>query len=81
MGLWILTLLGIGVLAYFAIKGRIIRLRDEFQGALRRASQGPKSSLPSQDMVKCPSCGTYSAPSQQKNCGKQECPYKTPSLA
>lgn len=73
-------LLGVGTLAYFAIKGRIIRLREEFQEALRRAAQGRPSSLPSENMVKCDVCGTYSAPSQQKNCGKAECPYKTPSL-
>jgi hypothetical protein len=77
MGLfWILILLGVGALAYFAIKGRIVRLREEFEQALRRATQGRRSSLPSEDMVKCPTCGTYSAPSQTKNCGKPECPYK-----
>jgi hypothetical protein len=77
MGLiWLLILLGIGALAYFAIKGRMQRLREEFEQALRRATQRPKSSLPSEDMVKCPTCGTYSAPSQTKNCGKADCPYK-----
>jgi hypothetical protein len=77
MGLiWILILLTIGALAYFAMKGRIARLREEFEQALRRASQRPRSTLPSEDMVKCPACGTYSAPSQTKNCGKAECPYK-----
>lgn len=73
--LWLLILLGIGALAYFAIKGRMARLREEFETALRRATQGRRSSLPSEDMVKCPQCGTYSAPSQQKNCGKAQCPY------
>ena len=34
---WILALLVIGALAYFAIKGRIIRMQQEFQEALRRA--------------------------------------------
>jgi len=74
--IWLLILLGVGALAYFAMKGRVVRLREEFEQALRRASQRPKSSLPSEDMVKCPACGTYSAPSQTKNCGKVECPYK-----
>lgn len=74
--LWLLILLAVGALAYFAIKGRIVRLREEFEQALRRANQGRRSSLPSEDMVKCPTCGTYSAPSQQKNCGKEGCPYK-----
>jgi len=77
MGLvWILVLIGLGALAYFAIKGRMIRLRDELQEALRRAGRRPASSLPSEDMIKCPACGTYIAPSQQKNCGKDRCPYK-----
>jgi hypothetical protein len=76
MGLfWILILLAIGGLAYFAVKGRIVRLREEFEQALRRATQGRRSSLPSEDMVKCPTCGTYFAPAQQKNCGKEGCPY------
>lgn len=78
--LWILALLGIGTLAYFAIKGRIIRLKEELQEAIRRAQQGRKSSFPSEDMVKCETCGTYSAPTQLKNCGKANCPYSTPSL-
>ena len=77
MGLiWLLALLGLGALAYFAIKGRVIRLREEFEAALRRAGQRPASSLPSEDMVKCTTCGTYIAPSQQKNCGKPNCPYR-----
>jgi len=75
--LWILILLGVGALAYFAIKGRMVRLREEFEQALRKATQArPRSSLPSEDMTKCPACGTYSAPTQTKNCGKPECPYK-----
>lgn len=75
MGLgWLLVILGIGALAYFAIKGRIIRLREEFQEALRRA-QVRKSSLPSEDMKKCPTCGTYYAPST-KDCGNPNCASK-----
>ena len=78
--LWLLLILGLGALAYFAIKGRIVRLREEIEQQLRKASQPRSSSLPSEDMVKCPQCGTYSAPSQTKNCGKPECPYKKPAL-
>jgi ribosomal protein L32 len=74
--LWLLILIGLGALAYFAMKGRIIRLREEFEQAMRKATQGRRSSLPSEDMVKCPTCGTYSAPGQTKNCGKAACPYK-----
>lgn len=77
---WILSLLLLGALAYFAIKGRIIRLQEEFQEALRRAQQGRKSSFPSEDMVKCEKCGVYSAPSQLKNCGKPGCPYAKPAI-
>jgi hypothetical protein len=77
---WILVLLAIGTLAYLAIKGRIIRLREEFQDALRRAQQRPKSSLPSEDMTKCEICGTYLAPSQKRDCGKQGCPFARPGI-
>lgn len=81
--LWLLILLALGALAYFAIKGRISRLREEIEQQLRRASRPRRSSLPSEDMIKCPACGTYSAPSQAKDCGKAECPYKakTPAAA
>lgn len=77
---WILSLLILGALAYFAIRGRIVRLQEEFQESLRRAQQGRKSSFPSEDMVKCPKCDTYSAPSQQKSCGKADCPYAKPAI-
>ena len=73
--IWLLVLVGLGALAYFAIKGRMIRLREEIEQALRRGGQR-RSSLPSEDMVKCATCGTYIAPSQQKNCGKPNCPYQ-----
>jgi len=74
--LWLLILIGLGALVYFGVKGRIIRLREEFEQAMRKATQGRRSSLPSEDMIKCPTCGTYSAPGQTKNCGKQGCPYR-----
>lgn len=77
---WILSLLILGALAYFAIKGRILRLQEEFKEALRRAQQGRKSSFPSEDMVKCATCGVYSAPTQSKNCGKPGCPYSKPAI-
>lgn len=80
MFIWILSILALGTLAYLAIKGRIIRMQEEFRDALRRAQQGRKSSLPSEDMLKCPKCEVYSAPSQQKNCGKPGCPYSTPAI-
>jgi len=74
--LWLLVLLALGALAYFAVKGRIVRLREEFQEALRKAGARRGTSLPSEDMQKCAICGTYVAASLQKNCGKPECPYK-----
>lgn len=74
--IWLVVILALGVIAYFAVKGRIVRLREEFQEALRKAQTRRSASLPSEDMQKCPHCGTYNAPSQQKNCGKSECPYK-----
>jgi len=76
MGLfWLLILVGLGALAYFAVKGRMIRMREELERAMRRTTQGRRANLPSEDMIKCPTCGTYSAPGQTKNCGKPGCPY------
>ena len=37
--LWLILILGLGALAYFAIKGRIVRLREEIEQQLRKASQ------------------------------------------
>ena len=80
MGLFtLLVLAGVGALIYFGVKGRIIRLREEFAEALRRAQGGKRpQDLPSESMVACPTCGTYGAKGQQKNCGKQGCPYPAP---
>jgi hypothetical protein len=76
MGFFTLLILAIlGALIYFGVKGRIVRLREEFAEALRRAQGKRAEKLPSESMVACPTCGTYSAPGQQKNCGKQGCPY------
>jgi hypothetical protein len=30
--------------------------------------------------VKCETCGTYSAPTQLRNCGKPNCPYVKPAI-
>ncbi len=78
MGLLSLFLLaGVGALIYFGVKGRMIRLREEFAEAMRRATQGgAKKPIATEEMVKCPTCGTYAVPTQQKNCGKPGCPYK-----
>lgn len=73
--LLIFSILALGVLAYLAMIGRVARLREEFQDALRRAQQGRKSSLPSEDMVKCETCGTYAPASQQRDCGTPGCPH------
>lgn len=62
--------------AYFAIRGRAIRFREQFQEALRRAGQRTQNQLPSEDMIKCPTCGTYSAPGQQRACDRADCPYR-----
>jgi hypothetical protein len=77
MGLiWLLVLAGIGAVAYFAVKGRMIRLREEIEAQFRKANQRRASTLPSESMSKCATCGTYLAPAQQKNCGKTGCPYR-----
>lgn len=76
MGFFTLLILGLlGALIYFGVKGRIVRLREEFAEALRRAQGKRPEKLPSESMVACPTCGTYAAAGQQKNCGKQGCPY------
>ena len=78
MGLGTLLILAIiGALIYFGVEGRIVRLREEFEATMRRATQGnAKKPIATEEMVKCPTCSTYAAPSQQKNCGKPGCPYK-----
>jgi hypothetical protein len=77
MGLFTLIILSVlGALIYFGVKGRMVRLREEFAEALRKAQQSRKPNLPSESMSQCKTCGTYIAPGQQKNCGKQGCPYQ-----
>ncbi len=76
MGFFTLLILGLlGALIYFGVKGRIVRLREEFAEALRRAQGKRPENLPSESMTQCKTCGTYIATGQQKNCGKQGCPY------
>ncbi len=63
--------------AYFAIRGRAIRFREQLQEALRRATERTATNqLPMEDMIKCPTCGTYSAPGQQRACDRVDCPYR-----
>ena len=71
----LLVLAVIAAVIYFAVKGRIIRLREEFEAALRRAQGNTKKPIATEEMVKCPTCGTYAVATQQKNCGKPGCPY------
>jgi hypothetical protein len=77
MGLFTFLILGLlGALIYFGVKGRIVRLREEFAEALRKAQGKRAEKLPSESMTACPICGTYAASGSQKNCGKADCPYK-----
>lgn len=77
MGFFTLLILGIlGALIYFGVKGRIVRLREEFAEALRKAQGKRPENLPSESMTQCKTCGTYIATGQQKNCGKNGCPYQ-----
>ena len=76
MGAVFLVVMAILAVAYFAIRGRAIRFREQLQEALRRAGQRAQSQIPTQDMIKCPICGTYSAPGQQKACDRADCPYR-----
>lgn len=75
MGLFTLLILAaIGALIYFGVKGRMIRLREEFAEALRRAQGNRPQNLPGESMIECPTCRTYTT--GQRNCGKSGCPYK-----
>ena len=77
MGPGFLAVLAILAIAYFAIRGRALRFREQLQEALRRATErAATNQLPTEDMIKCPACGTYSAPGQQKSCGRADCPYR-----
>ena len=76
MGAVFLVVMAILAVAYFAIRGRAIRFREQLQEALRRAGQRAQNQIPTQDMIKCTSCGTYSAPGQQKACDRADCPYR-----
>ena len=72
-----LALLAVVAVAYFALRGRALRLREQMQDALRRASERAASNrLPAESMTKCPTCGTYSAPGQQRACDRADCPYR-----
>ena len=76
MGAVFLVVMAILAVAYFAIRGRAIRFREQLQEALRRAGQRAQNQIPTQDMIKCPTCGTYSAPGQQKICDRPDCHYR-----
>jgi hypothetical protein len=77
MGAGFLVVLAILAVAYFAIRGRAMRFREQLQEALRRATERTATNqLPTEDMIKCPTCGTYSAPGQQRACDRADCPYR-----
>ena len=77
MGAGFLAFLGILAVGYFALRGRAVRLREQMQDALRRAGERAASNrLPSESMIKCPTCGTYAAPGQQRACERADCAYK-----
>jgi len=71
------ALLAVLAVAYFAIRGRAVRLREQMQEALRRASERAAANrLPAESMTKCQTCGTYSAPGHQRACDRADCPYR-----
>ena len=77
MGAGFLALVGILAVAYFALRGRAVRLREQMQETLRRAGERAASNrLPAESMIKCPTCGTYTAPGQQRACERADCAYK-----
>jgi len=76
MGAGFLAFIAILAVAYFAIRGRALRLREQLHEALRRGTERAASNqLPGESMIKCPACGTYCAPGQQRACGRTDCPY------
>jgi hypothetical protein len=59
------------------MRGRAVRLREQLQEALRRAAERAGGrQLPGESMTKCPNCGVYSAPGQQRACDRPDCPYR-----
>jgi hypothetical protein len=77
MGAAFLALVAILAVAYFAARGRAVRIREQLQEALRRATErAATNQLPSESMIKCPVCGTYSAPGQQRACDRADCAYR-----
>ena len=61
--------------------GRMKEIRDEdAKDRLRREKQGSgekaaRSSVDSEEMVECATCGAFVASSGAKACGKDNCPY------
>jgi hypothetical protein len=77
MGAGFLAFIAILAVAYFAIRGRAVRIREQLQEALRRATERAASNrLPTESMTKCSKCDTYSAPGQQRACDRADCPYR-----
>jgi hypothetical protein len=77
MGAAFLALVAILAVAYFAARGRAVRIREQLQEALRRATErAATNQLPGESMIKCPVCGTYSAPGQQRACDRADCAYR-----
>jgi hypothetical protein len=77
MGAGFLAFIAILAVAYFALRGRAIRLREQLQEALRRATERAASNqLPGESMIKCPTCGIYAAPGQQRACDRADCTYR-----
>jgi hypothetical protein len=77
MGAGFLAFVAVLAVIYFAVRGRAERLREQMQDLLRRANERAASNrLPTESMIKCPTCGTYSAPGQQRACDRADCPYR-----
>jgi hypothetical protein len=77
MGAGFLAIVALIAFVYFAMRGRAERLREQMQDLLRRANERSAANrLPSESMIKCPTCGTYSAPGQQRACDRADCAYR-----
>ena len=43
--------------------------------AAKRRLNPPRARLPAEDLVKCPTCGTFVAAASPSRCDRSDCPY------
>jgi hypothetical protein len=76
--MWLYAVLAaLAVLAYFAMTGRAVRLRE---GARRNADLARKTvatspRMEAEDLVSCPVCHMFVPQGQASACGREGCPF------